>query len=462
LEKGYNIDMTQMEYDDLIIGGGWSGLWAANFLFRQGRKTAILEKEGFLGGLARTIARDDFLFDCGGHRLILEDRGLFQEVSSLLKKESLRKIKKVSKIFFRDRYIDHPLTLGSLAAMDTIFLAKGLWDLYRPKRCKASDSFATWARHHYGHAFYEAFFKEYSEKVWGLDGDELSADWAERRIGRFGIKAFLHGQNFSTDAATDAPRHFYYPEGGIGSLIHALEKELDGKCPIFKNCRLQKFLFENHRLHTAVFSDAATSHEIKFRRVFSSIPLPELFAIEPFSGFAKNKEFLSGLRYRSLLLVCVTIAKPMATPWHWAYYPLKKIIFSRLHEPKFWSAALARDPQKTLVCAEIFCDFKDPLWNSPDKELVHRTCDGMKQAGLLKSHETVSDFFVTRVRYAYPLHFKNYKKPLSEATKTLGSFENLELIGRSGTHSYYDLEQCLQDVLRKTTFKGLDKGSSAA
>src|SRR3546814_12398749 len=64
----------------------------------------------------------------------------------------------------------------------------------RLKRCRVRDekakrlpkkkvrSFEDWTINQFGQKLYSIFFKTYTEKVWGMPCDEMSADWAAQRI----------------------------------------------------------------------------------------------------------------------------------------------------------------------------------------------------------------------------------------------------------------------------------------
>ena len=49
-------------------------------------------------------------------------------------------------------------------------------------RSRTRSSFEDWVRNQFGRRLFEIFFKTYTEKVWGMSCDEISADWAAQRI----------------------------------------------------------------------------------------------------------------------------------------------------------------------------------------------------------------------------------------------------------------------------------------
>ncbi len=54
--------------DVLIIGAGPAGLTAVYELTRQGFTPIVLESDGQVGGISKTVVRDGWRFDLGGHR----------------------------------------------------------------------------------------------------------------------------------------------------------------------------------------------------------------------------------------------------------------------------------------------------------------------------------------------------------------------------------------------------------
>src|SRR4029077_17606970 len=43
-------------------------------------------------------------------------------------------------------------------------------------------TFHDWVRNQFGERLFSIFFQTYTEKVWGMSCDEISADWAAQRI----------------------------------------------------------------------------------------------------------------------------------------------------------------------------------------------------------------------------------------------------------------------------------------
>ena len=54
--------------DVVIIGAGPAGLTAAYELAKEGVRSRIFEADAVVGGISRTVERDGWRFDLGGHR----------------------------------------------------------------------------------------------------------------------------------------------------------------------------------------------------------------------------------------------------------------------------------------------------------------------------------------------------------------------------------------------------------
>ena len=59
----------------------------------------------------------------------------------------------------------------------------------RPMR--AQTNFEDVITHMFGRRLYRIFFKEYTEKVWGMSCREISADWARQRVKGLSIRSAL-------------------------------------------------------------------------------------------------------------------------------------------------------------------------------------------------------------------------------------------------------------------------------
>lgn len=438
--------MKKIETDILILGAGWSGLVAADLLSGKKKKVVILEKETEVGGLAKTFNFKGFKFDIGGHGLFFKDTKNLTYLKSTVNHNGLISLKRKTKVLFNNKYIDYPPNLSSLFKINKKYILNILLDMFRLNKRNQENNFEEWVKSNYGNYLYSIYFKDYTEKVWGKACNELSSSWADKRIGNSNLFKLIKGVFTGNGHCKENSHLFYYPKDGIGSLPGSLEYKItNGSCRIYKNAQLKQCSINNGKLVSLSFIYNNCLYEIFFKQIISSIPIVELIKMFPQHIDPWIYKNIDSIKYRNLILVGLIIDKKLATNWYWCYFPSKEVLFSRTHEPKFWSRDMALQ-DKTLLCIEIFCDHKDMYWNMKNEWLVEKVKNALKDIGLANNKEAMLDACVKKIEYAYPLYYKGFEKSLSPVKDFLGTFNNLRLIGRNGTHSYFDMEECLENV----------------
>ena len=88
----------------VIFGGGPAGLSAAYLLAKDGYRPLIVEADPYcIGGISKTVVRDQYRFDLGPHRFFTKS----QEVSEYWKEvlgDDLLKIERKTRIFFKNSF----------------------------------------------------------------------------------------------------------------------------------------------------------------------------------------------------------------------------------------------------------------------------------------------------------------------------------------------------------------------
>lgn len=79
-----------MNYEVVIIGGGLSGMMAAAFLSKKGKKVLVLEQHTTVGGLAAGFNRKGYYFDSAMHCFMAESTSGFYETLGLWEKLDFR------------------------------------------------------------------------------------------------------------------------------------------------------------------------------------------------------------------------------------------------------------------------------------------------------------------------------------------------------------------------------------
>lgn len=440
--------MQKIKTNTLILGAGWSGLVAADLLQKKhSNDIVILEKEGDVGGLARTFNFKGFKFDIGGHGLFFKNRENHAYLKRIIKNnDGIKNLKRKSKVLFNNKYIDYPINLSSVVKLGEKYILNILFDMFRLKNNHQENNFEEWVKANYGECLYRVYFKDYTEKVWGLACNELSAGWAHKRIGNNNLFRLFKSTFTGNKYCKENRRLFSYPHGGIGVLSNLLEQK--NKYRVYKNVQLKQFSLSDSKLIALSFIYNGQPYEISFKQVISSIPIVELGKVFPYSISLSIQKIMQGIKYRNLILVTFIINKRLLTNWHWCYFPSKEVMFSRTYEPKFWCKDMAPE-DKTLLCMEIFCNSNDSYWSMGEERLIELAQNALKYTRLLDSFDAVLDVSIKKIEYAYPLQYSGFEEPLNQIKDFFRTFKNLHLIGRNGTHSYFDMEECLDDVRGK-------------
>ncbi len=427
-----------LDTDIVILGAGLSGLAAAEALSAAGERVILLEKERSAGGLARTVAYKEHKFDLGGHRLYFEDAALAARVEKLLKPEPLLRLKRRSSNYVGGRLLSYPPTLlnGLLYAGPAL-----LKRLRGPGLKPPEGSLKDWLHSRFGSGIHDAYFKDYTLKVWGLPTESISSVWAERRIGPLSLKNLFLEMFSIKSASKENTLDFLYPRGGIGGLCSALQKKLPAGTLLTGAVPLE-FGTGGGKINSVLFGQDGEKRRIACRQVISTIPLTELAAL--FKDYPGPASSTRGIKYRSLIVLFCSMKRKAPLRDHWVYFPGKEVFFSRACELSNWSPALAGPGGTLPITFEVFCEEGDATWRMKDGDLLRETERSLRAMKIFGGFET-AEFTAVRLSHAYPLLYSGFEGPLEDLKSALAGYRNLELCGRTGTHSYLDMEECLHN-----------------
>jgi len=362
----------------IVIGGGPAGLTAAYELAKNGQDVMVVEKDSQVGGISKTINYKGYLFDLGGHRFFTkypEVQKIWQEV---LPNDFLTR-PRLSRIYYRGKFFYYPIkpfnalwNLGPLTATSSVFS-------YLKARLKPypnPTSFEEWVVNQFGRRLYEIFFKTYTEKVWGIPCQQISADWAAQRIQGLSLTtAVLNAFGLTgKKKVRTLIDEFQYPRRGPGQFWETTAEAIQtygGKVELRSeaveiNVRpTNDFLVKiNHN---------GSLEEIEADAIISSMPLAELIlSLRPYPP-AEIIQAAKRLTYRDFFTVGVVVNKENIFPDNWIYIHSPEIKAGRLQNFKNWNPEMVPDPATTSLGLEFFCFASDPVWPQPDKLDLRRS-----------------------------------------------------------------------------------------
>lgn len=435
----------------VVLGGGLAGLSAGYVLTKAGRRAAVFEADSGVGGLSKTVVSGDFRFDLGGHRFFTRDKAIEDLVRRLMGEE-LVEVCRTSKIYLKDRFFDYPLRpANALSGMGLGTTARILVD-YGIERLKGGlggrkdvVSLEDWVVGNFGRTLFDIYFKEYSEKVWGMDCGRISQQWVARRIQGLSLASALKNAFFrvSKKKIPTLADCFLYPALGIGRLSERLRDEIiAGGNMVFTGAGVSRVFREGGRVVSAeIRPDGRDAQEVRAEEFVSTIPLTGLVKMMEPAAPPDVLEAATSLGYRDLVIAAVKVDRERVTDQSWIYIPEKKIPFGRIHEPKNWSARMA-PPERTLLVVEYFCFRGDETWSATDEKLSRATAEGLERLGFVRRDEVLHTA-ILRVPRAYPLFEVGYERHVEKLYGYIEGFENLHIAGRAGMFKYHNMDHAM-------------------
>lgn len=441
--------MAEEKNDMVIIGGGLTGLSAGYVLTKAGFKVKVFESDSTVGGLSKTIVKDGFRFDLGGHRFFTKNKKIDSFVRELMNGELIA-VGRSSKIYMRGRFLDYPLKPFNAMfglGIPTTFRILADYGLEKARRLvndPESVSLEDWVVKNFGRTMFDIYFREYSEKVWGIDCSRISAEWVDKRINGLSLAKAVRSAFFKV-SGRDLPTlvdEFVYPELGIGRISDRLREEIETENKVFTGTVVERINISDFRVESIVVRNHDHTDIVPAEEFISSLPITSLVRMLNPAPPENIIRAASKLRFRDLVVVTVMVDRERVTDQTWIYIPEQKIPFGRIHEPTNWSEKMA-PKGKTLLVAEFFSYAGDRVWNEDDRRLTDITVENLERLGFIRKHEVI-DSVVVRVPKAYPLFEVGYKELCDEIYDYLGMFSNLNIAGRSGMFRYYNMDHAIE------------------
>ncbi len=445
--------LLQKNGSTVVLGAGLTGLSAGVILARAGFEVKVIEADTIVGGLSRTIHHNGFRFDLGGHRFFSTDERLNQFVQDLMQDELIT-VSRSSKIFLRNKFLDYPLKpanaffgLGILTSL-SILADFGIEKCRRLIKKRKNVSLEDWVIDNFGRTMFDIYFKVYSEKVWGIDCNRISAEWVDRRINGLSLAKALKNAFFRVTGKKipTLVDEFFYPKLGIGRISDRLKEEIDVCNDVMLETTVEAIHHDHGEITGIVVRHQEHTDVITVKQVISSLPLTQVINMLSPAPPQHIIDAAAKLRFRDLVVVALMIDKRQVTDQTWIYIPEEKIPFGRIHEPTNWSDLMAPEG-KTLLVIEYFSFKGDRIWCDSDEHLFELTVGHLEKLGFIKNSD-VMDSMIVRVPNAYPLFEVGYHELCDDLYAYLGQFKNLHIAGRTGMFRYYNMDHAIESGIR--------------
>lgn len=483
----------------IIIGAGPAGLTAAyELLTHTDIIPIVLEAEHHVGGLSKTIDHNGNKIDIGGHRFFSKSKKVVDWWLHFLPLDTTTPTDAVqlsyqnktasytlpdhndpdahqrmllrprkSRIYFEKKLYDYPLQPG-IATIRRLGWGRSLriFGSYLGARImprKPESSLEDFFINRFGSELYLTFFKEYTEKVWGVPCHQIPADWGRQRVKNLNIgKVIGHAlrsifvRNTSLQqkgTSTSLIEQFLYPLYGPGQMWETVAQAIEQKggqillntavIQLQGNEKDQLLAVETRDTRTGAINHFTGDYFLSTMPVrellqhCSRLPVPD--AVAQIGGSLQYRDFLIvGILTDQLLL---TEKNGSDVSDNWIYIQDHNIKAGRLQLFHNWSPGMVQQPGSKWLGVEYFCEETEPFWQQTDEEISRQAITEMQQIGIL-SAETVKDTLVVRVKKAYPSYNGGYQH-FDQVINWLNTITNLYPIGRNGMHRYNNTDHSM-------------------
>ena len=479
----------------IIIGGGPAGLTAAyEMLKHTDIIPVVIEQSEYWGGISRTVNYKGNRIDIGGHRFFSKSNEVMEWWTNILpilsdekdlvityqnKSTEIHTGKEItdpdavflvrsrkSRIFFNNTFFDYPIslspaTISKLGYFNTFLIGMSYLKsvIFPIRQEKSLEDFLI---NRFGKRLYLLFFKDYTEKVWGIKCTEISPEWGAQRIKGLSItKAISHflKQKFGRKekeinqkkTETSLIEYFLYPKYGPGQLWDKVAEIIKEKGGILvQHQTVDTIETDGFNITKVMAKDLKTNETITYEGdyFFSTMPVKNLMQSIQKDHPSELVKISEGLLYRDFITVGILLSKMKIADItdNWIYVQEPSVLVGRLQIFNNWSPYLVEDENTIWLGMEYFCNDTDELWNLSEQDMKALGIKELIQIGLINA-EDVLDSVVIKMPKTYPAYFGTYNR-MSELSDYLNKFENLFLIGRNGMHKYNNQDHSMLTAIQ--------------
>ena len=438
----------------VIVGAGPAGLTAAYQLAKAGKTSTVLEGDTVVGGISRSVERDGWRFDIGGHRFFTKVKVVEDLWHEILPDEDFLLRPRMSRIYYKGKYYDYPLkaknALTNLGPVEAVLCVLSyVWARIRPP--KDQTNLEGWVAARFGYRLYRIFFKTYTEKVWGVPASSLPSDWAAQRIKNLSLakavwNALLPKRNQKDIASLI--EEFQYPKYGPGMMWERCRDKVEAAgTKVLMSTKASRIRHAGG-VAVSVVAESADGSETEYpcSAVISSMPITQLLRSMDPPVPAEVKKAADDLHYRDFLTVALVVPEAVGFPDNWIYVHSPDVKLGRIQNFGSWSPYLVKEG-RTCLGLEYFVFEGDEWWTMTDEALIELGKRELAVLGLIDPAQ-VEVGYVVRMPKAYPYYDADYKDNVEVLKKWLAAnAANVHPVGRNGMHKYNNQDHSMYTAM---------------
>ena len=376
-----------------VIGAGPAGLTAAYCLTKEARSVIIIERDLiYVGGISRTVAYKDFLFDIGGHRFFSKSKEIVALWQEILPGDFIAR-PRLSRIYYNGKFFSYPLKAFEALLKLGVFTSTACMASYAYAKMfpvAPARTFHQWVRNQFGERLFPIFFKT----MWDAAARKIRANGGRLLMGR-----------------------------------ELVSLEFDDDANLWR-----------------IEVDTTKGERERFtaRHVVSSAPVRELVPrIKPVPISLLHAR---ALRYRDFLTVALMVSKAELFDDNWIYIHDPSVKVGRVQNYRSWSPEMVAAGMSCLGL-EYFCFGGENLWDASDDDLIALAKKEVAQIGHIAAADVV-DARVVRQPKAYPVYDEDYRDNIAAIRLDLeGSYPTLHMVGRNGMHKYNNQDHAMMTAM---------------
>ncbi len=432
-----------------VLGAGPAGLTAGYALARDAEPVVVFEADTQVGGLARTVERDGYRFDLGGHRFFTKSDEVQRLWHEILGRRAAAALAPVADLLARAVHRLPAATRGRRAqgrpagarALRHVVPRRGR----APAAARGGDLRAVGLR-----ALRAAPVRAVLRRL-HREGLGRAGLGDPRRVGR---AAHPHAVVLAGRASGGAQRRRRGPQPHRAVPLPAPGPRPDVGGDGGRDRRRRRRAAARPRGSRASSSRTGgcapctrAASVLEVEHVISSLPLRDVVAIADPPPPSAVLAAARGLRYRDFLTVALVVRGDDLFPDNWIYVHDPEVRVGRIQNFRAWSEAMVPDADRTCVGLEYFCFEGDELWNASDDELVARATGELARIGLADAERVRPGTSCASRRPIRSTTSTTTSACGSSATGSRGS-RNLQQIGRNGLHRYNNSDHSMLTALR--------------